>query len=60
MDAAEEAGAVGAAQNMLGEAVHTVVEESKVKSVVRAFERFLPRDRIVVARICLHGAQLVK
>jgi len=58
MDAAEEAGAVGAAQNMLGEAVHTVVEENKVKKVVRAFERFLPREKIVVARICLHGAHL--
>jgi len=60
MDAAEGAGAVGAAQNMLGEAVHAVVEENNVKRVVRAFERFLPRDKIVVARICLHGAQLVK
>jgi len=60
MDAAEEAGAVGAAQNMLGEAVHAVVEGDKVKRVVRAFERFLPRDKIVVAKVCLHGAQLVK
>ena len=60
MDVAEEAGAVGAAQNMLGEAVHAVVEENKVKKVVQAFERFLPRNRIVVAKICLHGAQLVK
>jgi len=60
MDAAEEAGAVGAAQNMLGEAVHAVVEENKVKKVVQAFERFLPRNKIVVAKICLHGAQLVK
>jgi len=60
MDAAEGAGAVGAAQNMLGEAVHAVAEENKVKRVVRAFERLLPRDKIVVAKICLHGAQLVE
>jgi len=59
MTAAEEAGAVGAAQNMLGEAVHALVERDRVKSVVRAFEKVLPRDKIVVAEVSLQGAQLV-
>ena len=59
MDAAEEAGAVGAAQNMLGEAVHALVERDKVKSVVEVFERVLPLDKIVVAEVSLQGAQLV-
>jgi len=59
MSAAEEAGAVGAAQNMLGEAVHALVERNKVKSVVEAFERVLPPDKIVVAEVSLQGAQLV-
>ena len=59
MDAAEEAGAVGAAQNMLGEAVHALVERDKVKNVVEVFERVLPRDKIVVAEVSLQGAQLV-
>lgn len=58
MDAAENAGAVGAAQNMLGEAVHALVEMDKVKSVVEAFERVLPSHKIVVAEISLQGAQL--
>jgi len=59
MDAAEKAGAVGAAQNMLGEAVHALVDRDKVKSVLAAFERILPRNRIVVGEVSLSGAQLV-
>jgi len=59
MTAAEKAGAVGAAQNMLGEAVHALVERDKVKSVTGAFERFLPPDKIVVAEVSLEGARLV-
>lgn len=59
MDAAEKAGAIGAAQNMLGEAVHALVERDRVKSVLAAFERLLPRDKIVVAEVSLSGAQLV-
>lgn len=59
MTAAEKAGAVGAAQNMLGEAVHALVKRDKVKSVVEAFEKVLPSDRIVVAEVSLQGAQLV-
>jgi pantoate kinase len=59
MDAAEKAGALGAAQNMLGEAVHALVEKDKLKSVLAAFERLLPPDKIVVAEVSLCGAQLV-
>jgi len=59
MTAAEKAGAVGAAQNMLGEAVHALVDRDKVKNVVEAFERFLPPDKIVAAEVSLHGAQLI-
>lgn len=59
MNAAEKAGSVGVAQNMLGEAVHALVEEDKVKNVVKAFERFLSREKIVVAEISLQGAQLI-
>lgn len=59
MTAAEEAGAVGAAQNMLGEAVHALVERDKVKNVIAAFQRVLPPDKIVVAEVSLQGAQLV-
>lgn len=59
MAAAEKAGAVGAAQNMLGEAVHALVERNKVKSVVEVFEKVLPPEKIIVAEVSLQGAQLV-
>jgi pantoate kinase len=59
MDTAEKAGAVGAAQNMLGEAVHALVEKDKVKRVAKVFERVLPPSKIVVAGVSLQGAQLV-
>ena len=59
MNTAEKAGSVGVAQNMLGEAVHALVEEDKVKNVVKAFERFLSREKIVVSEISLQGAQLI-
>jgi len=59
MNAAEKAGSVGVAQNMLGEAVHALVEEDKVKSVVKAFERFMSREKILVSEVSLQGAQLI-
>jgi len=59
MATAEEAGAVGAAQNMLGEAVHALVKRNKVKNVVEAFEKVLPPDKIVVSEVSLQGAQLL-
>jgi len=58
MTAAEKAGAVGAAQNMLGEAVHALVDKDKVKSVARVFEKVLPRDKVVVAEVSPQGAHL--
>jgi pantoate kinase len=59
MASAEKAGATGAAQNMLGEAVHALVEKDKVKNVVAAFERVLPPEKIIVAEVSLQGAQLL-
>ena len=59
VDAAEKAGAVGAAQNMLGEAVHALVKRDKVNSVLAAFEKLLPRDKIVVSEVSQGGAQLI-
>ncbi len=58
--AAEKAGAIGAAQNMVGEAVHALVTVDKAEKVVEAFERLLPQDKIFVARIDLQGARLLR
>ena len=60
MEDAKKAGAVGAAQNMVGEAVHALVLEDKVKDVVEVFKRVLPKEKILVARIDFRGAHLVR
>jgi len=59
MDKAEEAGAVGAAQNMLGEAVHALVKKDKVKNVANVFGKVLPTEKTVIAEVCLQGAHLL-
>ena len=57
---AKDAGAVGAAQNMLGEAVHAVVQEEKAQEVAEAFKRVLPTERVLVSKIDFQGARLMK
>ena len=54
---AEKAGAVGAAQNMLGEAVHALVTADKVEDVVQAFRRAVSSERIAVAKIDFQGVR---
>lgn len=60
IEAAEGAGAMGAAQNMVGEAVHALVTVDKVESVVKAFEELLPHENILVAKIDLQGARIAR
>jgi pantoate kinase len=59
MNKAEEAGAVGAAQNMLGEAVHALVKKNSVKNVVNVFAKVLPTEKIFVSEVSLQGAHLL-
>jgi pantoate kinase len=56
---AKKAGAVGAAQNMIGEAVHAVVHEENVNSVSEAFKQTLPHQQVIVSKIDFQGARLV-
>jgi len=56
---ADEAGAVGAAQNMVGEAVHAVAYKEDVERVVEAFNRVLPKEKILVGKIEWQGARLI-
>jgi len=60
MENAEKAGAIGAAQNMVGEAVHALVLEDKVEDVVEVFKKVLPKEKILVAKIDFRGAHLVR
>ncbi|MEM4250908.1 MAG: hypothetical protein QW828_03665 [Candidatus Bathyarchaeia archaeon] len=56
---AKREGAVGAAQNMLGEAFHAVVEESEVEEVVKALRKSIGDMRIFSSRIDFEGARLL-
>jgi pantoate kinase len=60
VDAAKRAGAVGAAQNMIGEAVHAVVDEENALVVAEAFKRTLPSDQVFISGIDFQGARLIK
>lgn len=59
MDASQDAGALGAAQNMLGEAVHALVPRDRLEPVLEAFGKFLPDERIIVSEIENQGVRLV-
>jgi pantoate kinase len=56
---AEKAGAIGAAQNMVGEAVHALAREENAENIAEAFKQLLPNEKILVAKIDLQGARLV-
>ena len=58
--AAKKAGAVGAAQNMIGEAVHAVVHEEEAESVAEAFKQTLPKEQVIISRVDFQGARLIK
>jgi pantoate kinase len=58
--AAKKAGAVGAAQNMIGEAVHAVVHEENAESVAEAFKQTLPKQQVIISRVDFQGARLIK
>jgi pantoate kinase len=60
VSAAKKAGAVGAAQNMIGEAVHAVVYEENADSVAEAFKQTLPQQQVIVSKIDFQGARLIK
>jgi len=60
MENAEKAGAVGAAQNMVGEAVHALVLKDTVDEVVEVFKKVLPEEKVLVAKIDFRGAHLVR
>ena len=57
---AERADAIGAAQNMIGEAVHAVTCEENAGKIAEAFKQLLPNEKILVAKIDLKGARLVE
>jgi pantoate kinase len=56
---AERAGAVGVAQNMVGEAVHAVAREKDVARLVESFKEEIPKEQVLESRIDFQGARLI-
>jgi len=59
IELAEKTGAIGATQNMVGEAVHVLVTADKVEGVVQAFKKTISSEKIIIARIDLQGARRI-
>ena len=57
---AKKAGAVGAAQNMIGEAVHALVLKENALQVAEAFKQVLPSGKVFESKIDFQGARLVE
>ena len=57
---AKRSGALGAAQNMIGEAVHVVVHEEQAMAVAEAFKQVLPSENVLTSRIDFQGARLIE
>jgi pantoate kinase len=57
---AEKAGAVGAAQNMVGEAVHALALEENAGDIAEAFKQVLPNEKTLAAKIDFQGARLIR
>jgi len=58
IELAEKAGAIGATQNMLGEAVHALVTVDTVETVHEAFKKLLPEEKIIITNIDFQGARI--
>jgi pantoate kinase len=56
---AERAGAIGVAQNMVGEAVHAVARDEDAEGIVEAFKAELPEERVLESKIDFQGARLI-
>jgi pantoate kinase len=56
---AEKAGAVGSAQNMFGQAVHSLVLEENANQVAEAFMQVLPPGKVMVSKVDFQGARLI-
>jgi len=59
MKLADKSGAIGAAQNMVGEAVHALITLENAENVVQTFKRVLPQDKILSSRVDIQGARLL-
>ena len=54
------AGAIGAAQNMIGEAVHAVAPDPKVKKIIAAVRRDFPSANVFTSHLDDRGVRVLK
>ncbi|MEM3699462.1 MAG: hypothetical protein QXL57_01135 [Candidatus Bathyarchaeia archaeon] len=57
---AEKADVIGAAQNMVGEAVHALTTLENAEKVAQAFKQILPPNNVLVAPVDTQGARLIE
>jgi pantoate kinase len=57
---AKKAGAIGTAQNMVGEAVHTLTLQENATKITEAFNEILPKEKIFISQIDFQGARIVE
>jgi pantoate kinase len=60
MALAEKAGAIGAAQNMIGEAVHALTTPENAEKVTQVFKKVLPNKRVLSGKVDLQGVRLLR
>ncbi len=58
-EVAEENGALGATQNMIGDGIHAIVEPDFVTNVVLALGNYVNKEKIIVSDIDLNGPTLL-
>ena len=51
IDLAEKEGAIGAAQNMIGEAVHALTTNENVEKIYEIFAKYLHKEKIIVSLV---------
>jgi pantoate kinase len=56
---AQKAGAIGSAQNMLGQAVHSLVRQENADQVAEAFKQVLPSEKVIISKVDFQGARLI-
>ena len=57
---AERAGAIGAAQNMVGDAVHALTTPENLNSVLQVFKKVLPNEKVLSGKVDLQGVRLLR
>ncbi len=60
INAVEKAGALGAAQNMIGEGVHSIVEKNDLPMVLTIFKKFIPSNQIILSDLSLNPIKILE